>query len=182
MLVHVTGASGSGTTTLGRVLAEKHGFQYLDSDDYYWLPTDPPYHQARPLEERQKLMAADLKRGKQQVITGSFVGWGDVFVPRLSLVAFLYVPAPERIRRLRQRELAAFGWERLRPGGAMHENHEAFLQWAASYDTGGVNMRSLARHEAWLAGLSCPVLRLDGTKASEQLAQEVLGALGALIP
>lgn len=37
LLIHIYGASGSGTSTLERYLAEKFNFAFLDSDDYFWL-------------------------------------------------------------------------------------------------------------------------------------------------
>ena len=42
-IIHIFGASGSGTSTLGRAVAEKTGYAFLDSDDYIWAPTDPPF-------------------------------------------------------------------------------------------------------------------------------------------
>jgi hypothetical protein len=54
----------------------------------------------------------------------------------------------------------------------MHANHVAFLEWAAGYDDGGLDMRSLARHEAWLDALPCPVKRIEGeTTLSEALTR-----------
>jgi len=54
----------------------------------------------------------------------------------------------------------------------MVESHCAFLAWAAEYDTGGPDMRSLARHLGWLAALPCPVLRLEGEMpVAEQVAR-----------
>ena len=41
--LHILGASGSGTTTLGRALAERLTYLHFDTDDYYWLSTDPPF-------------------------------------------------------------------------------------------------------------------------------------------
>jgi adenylate kinase family enzyme len=41
--VHILGASGSGATTLGAALAQRLGFTHLDSDDFFWIKTDPPY-------------------------------------------------------------------------------------------------------------------------------------------
>ena len=55
-VIHIFGASGSGTTTLGRYLAQRLGGVHLDSDDFFWLPTDPPYTQKRPIEMRVPLM------------------------------------------------------------------------------------------------------------------------------
>jgi adenylate kinase family enzyme len=46
------GASGSGTSTLAAALGKRLGIAHLDTDDYYWLPTDPPFEQARPTTER----------------------------------------------------------------------------------------------------------------------------------
>jgi len=43
MLILITGASGSGTSTLGAALAKELGIAHLDADDYYWLPTTPPF-------------------------------------------------------------------------------------------------------------------------------------------
>ena len=41
--IHVMGASGSGTTSLGRALADRLDIAHLDTDDFFWLPTDPPF-------------------------------------------------------------------------------------------------------------------------------------------
>ncbi len=54
MRIHITGASGSGTTTLGRALAAELSCPHFDSDDYFWLPTDPPYTTQRDSEERNR--------------------------------------------------------------------------------------------------------------------------------
>ncbi len=42
-VIHIYGASGSGTTTLARYLGSRLGYDVMDTDDYYWLPFDPPY-------------------------------------------------------------------------------------------------------------------------------------------
>ena len=38
-IIHIYGASGSGTSTLGRALADALGLVLMDSDDYFWQPT-----------------------------------------------------------------------------------------------------------------------------------------------
>jgi adenylate kinase family enzyme len=40
MRILITGASGCGTTTLGRALADKLRLPFFDVDDYYWLPIE----------------------------------------------------------------------------------------------------------------------------------------------
>ncbi|MET3306826.1 hypothetical protein ABIF53_007841 [Bradyrhizobium japonicum] len=43
-------------TTLGRALAGRLALPHHDSDDYFWLPTAPPYQTTRPGAERLRLM------------------------------------------------------------------------------------------------------------------------------
>ena len=42
-IIHIFGASGSGTTTLGRAIHETFRHAHLDTDNYFWISTDPPY-------------------------------------------------------------------------------------------------------------------------------------------
>ncbi len=177
MRVHIVGASGAGTTTVGVALAGRAGARHLDTDDYFWLPTDPPFETPRPRRERLARLEADLDAGPDWVLSGSLCGWGDTLVARFDLVVFLFVPTSVRLVRLRDREELEFGAEALAPGGRMHANHVAFLEWAAGYDDGDLDTRSLARHTAWLAELPCPVLRLDGQMA---VADQVSGAMRML--
>ncbi len=48
--VHITGAAGSGTTTLGKALAQRWRCRQFDTDDFLWEPGDPPYQAVRPRE------------------------------------------------------------------------------------------------------------------------------------
>src|SRR6476659_5566434 len=72
----VTGASGSGTTTLGRALASDWAVPHADVDDYFWRPTSPAYVAKRPVEDRLRLMAEVFLGRDAWVLTGSVMGWG----------------------------------------------------------------------------------------------------------
>lgn len=178
MRVHILGASGSGTSTLGAALAQRTEACHLDTDDYYWLSTDPPFEEPRPMPERLARLEADLDAAPRFVLSGSLCGWGDPLVSRFEQVVFLLIPRGVRLARLHDRERSLFGADALAPGGRMHENHTAFLEWAAGYDAGGLDMRSLARHTAWLAQVPCPVLRLEGEMSVESQVAQVLRAMG----
>jgi adenylate kinase family enzyme len=101
--VHLVGASGSGTTTLGRALAGRRGCPHLDTDDFFWLPSDPPFQHVRERGERQALLGAALQGSSGWVLSGSLCGWGDMFIPQFELVIFLWVPPAVRLARLRAR-------------------------------------------------------------------------------
>jgi len=171
-IIHIVGASGSGTSTLGRALELECGYKWLDTDDYFWLPTDPPFVQSRPGEERAKLLGANIQKHPRCVISGSLCGWGDVFIPRFDLVVFVDTPVDIRIERLDRRERERFG-ERIREGGDMHKNHVDFIAWAKTYDTNSPPERCRALHEEWFKLLPCPVLRLDGAKPVDGLLEEI---------
>ena len=77
-----------------------------------------------------------------------------------------------RLERLRVREIERYGEQAIAPGGEFHRAHLEFLEWAGSYDTGGLEVRSRALHEAWLATLPCAVVKLEGDLSfSEQLSR-----------
>jgi adenylate kinase family enzyme len=92
MRIHVTGASGSGTTTFGRALAAELGVPHFDSDDYFWLPTDPPYTTKRDPEERNRMLRADLRAAGSFVETGSLISWSKEIDALFTGVVFLRIP------------------------------------------------------------------------------------------
>jgi adenylate kinase family enzyme len=161
--IHILGASGSGTTTLGKALEKEFGFVQLDTDDYYWEPTTPPYQKARERKERIELLIKDLKNHKKWVITGSLCGWGDDIIPFFDLVVFLWVPTEIRIQRLEEREIKRFGQKVLSPNKQMHKQHRKFIEWASSYDTAGMETRSKIKHKQWIKNnIKCHVLKYEG--------------------
>lgn len=173
--IHITGASGSGTSTLGRALAAALDGEHLDTDDFFWRPGYPPYREPRPVSERLALLKPRLHDAPRWALSGSLASWGDPLLFYFERVVLLEAPTPLRLERLRRREEERYGAEALAPGGEMHEQSEAFLAWAARYDEGGLDVRSRAAHAAWLAKMPCPVLHLDGARPVDALVAAVLG-------
>ena len=126
-VIHIYGASGSGTSTLGRYIGEKLGYFFMDTDDYFWLPTNPPYTQKRDKVFRLEMMRHDLDLTDKAVISGSLVDWGDELIPLFTLAVRLETDTKLRIQRLKKREREHFG-SRIDIGGDMYENHQEFLQ------------------------------------------------------
>ena len=175
--IHLTGGSGCGVSTLGLALAARLQLPWHDTDSYFWHRTDPAYTTPRPMPERLDRLLAALDDEVGWVLSGSLDGWGDALIPRIRHEVFLRVPTAIRMARLRARETARFG-ARIAPGGDMHPGSVAFLDWAESYEAGGPDQRSLARHRAWLAALPCPVLELDGTHPTAALTEAAMAAIG----
>ncbi|MDD4796397.1 MAG: AAA family ATPase [Eubacteriales bacterium] len=160
----IYGASGSGKTTLGKALAQRLALQHIDIDDYIWRwDTQMPYTVLRPRQERIACLEKAISTARPFVMTGSMWSIRASFNARFDLAVFLTVPTAIRMERLRAREAAMFG-ARILPGGDMYEQNRAFLDDAAAYDTGEPPQVCQKQHEQWTAELSCPVLRVDGTK------------------
>jgi adenylate kinase family enzyme len=176
--LHIMGASGAGVTTLGRALADALAIPHHDADDYYWQPTSPPYRDKRVIADRLRLMRELFLDRGAWVLSGSLDGWGDPLVPFFDRVLFVLVPTEVRLQRLRAREARRFGADATAPGGWRHRECEEFIEWASHYDDGTREGRNLKRHETWLAGLPCPVLRIDGTRATREMVEHVLADIG----
>ena len=159
--IHIVGASGSGTSTLAKAMSGKYGYKHIDTDHYYWLPAEEPFTIVRPIEDRIKLLLKDLQSHDKWVLSGSLCGWGDVFIPYFDLVIYIWLPKDIRMRRLEERETHRYG-EDISSGGRRYESYQKFMEWASMYDTAGIEMRSRALHEEWLAALPCSVERIEG--------------------
>lgn len=168
MRILVIGAAGSGTTTLGQALSARLGCQHLDLDDYFWVPSTPPYQQKRDATERLQMLLHDLHAADHAVASGSLMGWGQDAEDAFDLTVFLTVPTPLRLARIQQREVQRFG-----------STNPAFLTWASQYDEGPPGGRSLAKHESWLAQRRCLVLRIAGDTSVGERVERVLALAGS---
>ncbi|WP_395669803.1 AAA family ATPase [Rhodoferax sp.] len=162
MRVLITGAAGSGTSTLGEALAQQWNARFLEADSYFWLPTQPPFTQKRLPEERSTLLMQALESERLSVVAGSVMGWGTQVEDAFGLVIFLYVPTEVRLQRLESREVQRYG-----------KANKAFLEWAEQYDEGLQKGRSLAKHKTWLTTRACQVIRLVGNYSVTELLTQI---------
>ena len=135
MRILITGASGSGTTSLGKEMASRLRCHFIDVDDYYWLPTKRPYQRARDSVARLKMILDELSEHESSIVSGSIMKWGDELEESFDSIAFLYLDTAMRVKRLRIREEKEWG----------HADPE-FLEWASEYDNGPSGGRSLSKH------------------------------------
>ena len=111
------------------------------------------------------------------MLSGSVVGWGNVFASAFTLAVFVSLPLELRMRRLVARERERYG-ARVEPGGDMAEQSREFVAWAARYDSAGFEQRSRVVHEAWIGALTCPVLRIEDDATVGAWCARVCAAAG----
>jgi adenylate kinase family enzyme len=180
MHIHIFGASCSGVTTLGRALsqnlAQSRGLDipYFDSDDYFWLPTDPPYTQRRSPAERNARILADLNKNEHWILGGSIIHWEASFTA-FDCIVFLYLPPEIRMQRLKAREYARYG-DIIHSDPDRKRQSEEFFTWAADYDHAtGIANRTLPAHESWLSEQTSPILEIRGDTSVRERLDLVLG-------
>ena len=174
---HVFGASGSGTTSFGRGLASSLSIPHHDTDDYYWVPTDPPFQEKRPIPKRLSLMKEMFLPLESWVLSGSLVSWSETVIPYFDAVIFVSLDNDIRLKRVEQREEQRYGKAALQPGGARHEAYKAFLEWNGLYEDPDFDGRSRAVHERWLNSLDCPVYRIDSSNSVDEMIKDFLSKL-----
>jgi adenylate kinase family enzyme len=177
MKIFVMGASGSGTSTLGRGLSRRLNLLHADSDDFYWEETDPPFTIPRAPEQLHERFYNFVK-AQNFVLSGDVLNWGlperDV-LDAFSHVIFIYVPWEEREQRLRQREHRRYG-ARIMQGGDMHETFENFIEWSKHYDSGlfpGRNKKSQSEFVMKFRKNGGMGLEINGRLSAEELLNEV---------
>src|SRR5258708_19595198 len=114
--IHIVGASGSGTSTLGAALARRLACPHVDADALFWMPTDPPFIEQRGREARQTLLLQALPATGRWIFSGSATGWSAPVEPFFDLVVFLSLDPSMRMDRLRRREIERYG-EPIHPTG-----------------------------------------------------------------
>lgn len=177
--IYVFGASGSGTTTLGKKLSLELAIEHFDADDFFWKQTEIPFTQRYSYRHMNQALAARLKERNSWVLSGCVNSWGDQVVSGSDLFILCKAPTKLRIKRLKQREYEKFGL-RILPGGDMYENHQRFIAWAAQYEEGLQKGRNARIHDKFVDQLSTEALILDSSKPLDKLLDKCLERINDL--
>ena len=118
-------------------------------------------------------MKNDINKSDNVVISGSLTDWGDELIPYFTLAIRIEMKQSVRIERLKKRERERYG-SRIEPDGDLYKRHIDFIEWAESYDDGGLDIRSKALHDELQKSFRCKILYLDGEEELDDKFEEVL--------
>ena len=157
----ICGLNGTGKSTLGKVLAEKLDFYFIDSENLYFPASDSCYNYALPRtrKEAEKLLYHEITLHKNFVLASVKGDYGELIHPFFQYAVLIDVPKDIRLQRVKNRSYQKFG-NRMLPGGDLHEQEEVFFHFVESRKEEDV--------EEWLQSLSCPIIRVDGTRSVEE--------------
>lgn len=156
----ICGLNGTGKSTLGKALAEQLHFHFIDNEDLYFPKTDPLYTYASPRarDEVETLLFREIKAHEHFVFASVKGDYGEAICSFFQYAVLIHVPREIRIERVKNRSFQKFG-DRMLPGGDLYEQEQHFFDFVQSKPENSV--------EEWLRTLTCPVLRVDGTRPVE---------------
>ena len=157
----ICGLNGVGKSTLGKALAEKLHFYFIDVEDLYFPKANSNYIYASPRtrEEVEKLLFNEIKAHKNFIFSSVKGDYGEAIYPSFQYAVLIDVPKDVRIQRVKNRSFQKFG-NRMLLGGDLHEQEEQFFDFVKS--------RAENTVEEWVQFLNCPIIRIDGTKPIEE--------------
>lgn len=157
----ICGLNGAGKSTIGKALAIKLDFHFIDNEELYFPKKDPHYTYAFPRthEEVEQLLFSEIKTHENFVFASVKGDYGETIYPFFKYAVLIDVPKDIRMQRVKNRSFQKFG-SRMLPGGDLFEQEENFFNFVKS--------RAENTVEEWVQSLSCPIIQVDGTKPIEE--------------
>ena len=156
MGILICGLNGAGKSTVGRMLAGRLGYEYIDNEDLFFPKTDPAYAFAAPRtkEEAIRILEDRIRQNPRFVFAAVRGDYGERLIASLDRIVLIDAPKEIRSRRVRERSFRKFG-TRMLPGGDLFDQES---RWFALTDG-----RPEDYVTGWLQTVDCPVIRIDGT-------------------
>ena len=156
MGILICGLNGTGKSTLGRMLADRLGYEFIDNEDLYFPKTDPSYAFSGPRskEEVIRLLEERIRENKRFILASVRGDYGGRLIASLDHIVLIEVPKQVRSRRVRERSYQRFG-DRILPGGDLYDQEN---KWFSLTDS-----RPATYVTDWLETVDRPVIRIDGT-------------------
>ena len=156
MGILICGLNGTGKSTLGRLLADRIGYEFIDNEDLFFPKADPSYTFSGPRGEEEviRLLEERISANNRFIFAAVRGNYGDKLISLLEHIVLIEVPKQVRSRRVRDRSYQKFG-DRILPGGDLYDKESKWFSLTDSRPDDYVTV--------WLETVDCPVIRIDGT-------------------
>lgn len=170
MGILLCGLNGAGKSTIGRILAERMSWQFIDNEDLYFPKEDASYLFSNPRskEEVIHLLEEKIEEDDRFVFAAVKGDYGEKLLTKLDYVVLIEVPKETRMERVKMRSVQKFG-DRIQEKGDLADKENAWFSVVKSRPENFVT--------EWLERVPCPVLRIDGTAPVEENVNYLLEKL-----
>ena len=170
MGILISGLNGAGKSTIGRMLADRMGYEFIDNEDLWFPKADSSYTFSGPRSEEEviRLLEERIRENNRFIFAAVKGNYGDKLTASLDHIVLVEVPKQIPSRRVRDRSYQKFG-DRILPGGDLHDKEE---KWFSLTDS-----RPDAYVTDWLETVDCPVIRIDGTRPVEENVDYLVSVL-----
>ena len=175
MGILICGLNGTGKSTLGRMLAGRMGYEFIDNEDLFFPKTDAAYMFSGPRSKEEAIRLLEEKiAGNNRFVFAAVKGdYGKKLTASLDRIVLIEVPKQIRSRRVRERSFQRFG-DRILPGGDLFEKESAWF--------GLTDSRPEDYVTRWLETVDCPVIRIDGILPVEENVNNLVAVLSGKDP
>ncbi len=159
--VLICGLNGAGKSMLGKALAEKLQYRFIDSEDLYFPQKNSkyPYTVMRSREEAEKILLDEIRKHENFVFASVNGDYGPNITSFFQYVVIIEVPKEIRMQRVKNRSFQKFG-DRMLPGGDCYEQEKQFFEF--------VQNRKEDLIEKWVESLDCTIIHVDGIVSIEE--------------
>lgn len=170
MGILLCGLNGAGKSTIGRILAERMSWQFIDNEDLYFPKEDASYLFSNPRskEEVIHLLEEKIEEDDRFVFAAVKGDYGEKLLTKLDYVVLIEVPKETRMERVKMRSAQKFG-DRIQEKGDLADKENAWFSV--------VNSRPENFVTEWLERVACPVICIDGTAPVEENVNYLLEKL-----
>ena len=170
MGIMICGLNGTGKSTLGRMLADRMRYEFIDNEDLFFPKTDSSYMFSSPRskEEVIRLLEERIRDNNQFIFAAVKGDYGNKLIASLDYVVLSEVSKQIRSQRVRDRSYQKFG-DRILPGGDLYDKESKWFSLTES--------RPDAYVTDWLKTVNCPVIRVDGTLPVEKNLDYIVSVL-----
>jgi adenylate kinase family enzyme len=170
MGILICGLNGTGKSTLGRMLADRMRYEFIDNEDLFFPKADPSYTFSSPRSEEDviRLLEEKISENNRFIFAAVWGNYGDRLIASLDYIVLIEVPKQIRSKRVRDRSYQKFG-DRILPGGDLYDKEN---KWFSLTDG-----RPETYVTDWLETVNCPVIRIDGTMPVKENVDYLLSAL-----
>ena len=170
MGILLCGLNGVGKSSIGRMLAKRMSYQFIDNEDLYFPKNDKLYMFSNPRSKEEVIHILEEKISKEDKFIFAAVkgNYGEKFLAQIDYVILVDVPKKIRMDRVKMRSAQKFG-DRILADGDLAEKENAWFSL--------VNSRPENYVTEWLEMVKCPIIRIDGTLPIEENVDYLLSIL-----